>query len=539
MVSGVSRQNVKTVTAQVAENEVKIRSLIQDLLVLLQLNGSLTDSADNLLADQMKSFAASLKRVSAKIDEILTNADQLIGDSTQLNRIVEETIDRTKTIVTSVEGTGQSMTLMEDSFQEMVDIFRGLKEASEQVVKGVVRIEQIAGQTNLLALNAAIEAAQAGDQGKGFAVVAEEVKKLADTSAGITKEIKELLQNLDVRMGQADQAMVAYREKHQEVAENVREEDREIRSTLEGLIAAGNSLQNVTRLIEEQSHTTKEVITHISSAADNVDNVIEQSQNVDVTSSQINEKAAKIKSCIVDQFSTVMSLDVMTSGSRFLTRKKSLKVAHDDGFQPWVYVSEGKSQGLSVDIFYRVARELGYEAKMYGATWTTVFPMLTEGVFDLILNVGWPNPVFDQHPVIPSMPYARLATVVFKKVTPGEKVKDVTLHTLRGQKVGVKKAGLGAALLKQSGINTVEYDRDAFCFLDHFWDKTDYVVAERLVGNHLSEKYFQNSFKEVSDALEEKQLVCLAHGKNTRLIARINEAIKKLNDEGVIKKILP
>jgi methyl-accepting chemotaxis protein len=73
-----------------------------------------------------------------------------------------------------------------------------LGESSQEISKVVSLINQIALQTNILSVNTSIEAAKAGEEGRAFALVAKEVSQLAVQSAQATREIEQIVQDIQL-----------------------------------------------------------------------------------------------------------------------------------------------------------------------------------------------------------------------------------------------------------------------------------------------------------------------------------------------------
>ncbi|QIR75628.1 MCP four helix bundle domain-containing protein [Sulfurospirillum diekertiae] len=137
-------------------------------------------SASVSLAEGASSQASSVEEVSATIEEATASNNQNADNSREANILAQHSNDAAK--------VGNHRVI------ELMSAMEQITASSQKIAKIIKTIDEIAFQTNLLALNAAVEAARAGEHGLGFAVVAEEVKNLAERSAGAAKEITGIIE---------------------------------------------------------------------------------------------------------------------------------------------------------------------------------------------------------------------------------------------------------------------------------------------------------------------------------------------------------
>src|SRR5690606_17385106 len=134
----------------------------------------------NDLSERTTKQAATIEETSAAMEQlastVLANAERAREASTVATGVTH----------TAEEG-GQVMGKATDAMERIT-------QSSAKISNIIGLIDDIAFQTNLLALNASVEAARAGEAGKGFAVVAVEVRRLAQSAAQASAEVKALVE---------------------------------------------------------------------------------------------------------------------------------------------------------------------------------------------------------------------------------------------------------------------------------------------------------------------------------------------------------
>ena len=137
-------------------------------------------SGANDLSERTTKQAATIEETSASIE--------------QLSTAVEENAKRAATASQKARDVSANATEGGAVMNNANAAMAAIETSSGKISNIIGLIDDIAFQTNLLALNASVEAARAGDAGKGFAVVAVEVRRLAQSAAQASSDVKVLIE---------------------------------------------------------------------------------------------------------------------------------------------------------------------------------------------------------------------------------------------------------------------------------------------------------------------------------------------------------
>ncbi len=294
-----------------------LRKMLRDILVGVdKLASSSTE-----LSIISKQLAESSESSSGKSATVVAGAEEMSGNMNFVAAAAEKTSqnvgmvanaaeEMTATIAEIVQNTEKGRDISGKAVEKAFSAsgkMAHLGKMAQEVGKVTETITEISEQTNLLALNATIEAARAGEAGKGFAVVANEIKELAQQTAGATLRIRrqiESIQNSTTSTIVEIQEVTAVINDVDEVVGNIasaiEQQSSATREISENVSQASRGIEDMTQNVTQSSVVAASISSEISDVNHSVQEIATASSQVQISADDLSKLSDQLKEMAVD-----------------------------------------------------------------------------------------------------------------------------------------------------------------------------------------------------------------------------------------------
>lgn len=270
--------------SELLSNTQPLTSVASDL-------NSLTGTTKQVTEEQRRATEAvsyAMDNMVVSMTQVSTNAGLASETAQEADSLAKEGRGVVNQTVTSIKALAQEV-------EKTSDVIRKLESDTSNVGSILDVIRGIAEQTNLLALNAAIEAARAGEQGRGFAVVADEVRTLASRTQHSTKEIQNVIEQLQEAAVSAVKAMEDSQEQAHLSVENATKTDTSLEQITDkiGLITQMNA--QIATVIDQEQQSILNIKDNVQGIESTSNEAMKGMQQVEASSRALTNIADAIR----------------------------------------------------------------------------------------------------------------------------------------------------------------------------------------------------------------------------------------------------
>ncbi|MEG3839259.1 PAS domain S-box protein, partial [Microcoleus sp. herbarium14] len=267
-----------------------------------QVTSATGESINNTsqLTQQAEVQATKISAIMREIERIVNSIRDVRDVSVRAETVAQESSHTAEAGGLAVDRAVEGINELRLTIASTSKMMKRLGESSQQIGKIVTSISQLASQTNLLALNATIEAARAGEQGLGFAVVAEEVRKLAERSAGATEEISEIVGTIQEEISRVMKAMESGTLEVVEGTKLASEAKTHLNAIIEVSREMNALVQNITRASAKQTVSAEEISNSMQQVNEIANTTAQKGSDVKASLDDLSGSVSKLQKSVAN-----------------------------------------------------------------------------------------------------------------------------------------------------------------------------------------------------------------------------------------------